>query len=174
MFLKQLNRILLIKRKTSTDRQPTGFLQNNSVAAPMIQPKAVSPDKILDYYDAYDAIVGTASHFSTGLASHISINAAIADVASGSSILILPGTYTESVVVDKKLVIMGKGHTTNIDGTITFTSSAAFSIVKHVRVADDITLNMGADGIFFREFYLANGKTVTDNGNANSVAYVEE
>lgn len=174
MILKRLTSVLTVKRKTSTDRIPTGFLQNNSVATPMIQNGAVTPVKLNYKYDFFDAIVGSASQVTNGLATHSSVSQAITDTADGGSILVLPGNYIENVTISKKLYIFGKGHTSNINGTVTFTSNSDYSIVKHLRIGDNITLNAGADGIFLREFFLANGKTVTDNGTANSIGYIQE
>lgn len=45
-IVKKLSSLVSIKRKTPTDRLPTGYLGNNAVATPMIRDGAVTPDKL--------------------------------------------------------------------------------------------------------------------------------
>lgn len=45
-FVKRLNSLLTVKRKTSTDRMPTGFLGANAIIGSMIQPATITPDKL--------------------------------------------------------------------------------------------------------------------------------
>jgi len=174
MILKRLTSVLTIKRSTSTDRQPTGFLQQNAVVNNMIQPKAVTPDKMADVYDVYDAVVGSSAQVTAGLANYSSIQAAVTGAPAGGSVLILQGTYTENVTVNQQLFIKGKGLGSLINGTLNFNSGGSFSIMKYFQVSGNVTLNAGANGIYLREFYAGASSVVTDNGTGNSVGYIQE
>jgi hypothetical protein len=173
MILKRLTSVLTIKRKTSTDRQPTGFNQNNSIATAMIQDRSVTPIKLsTQLYESFDSIVGSSAQVTAGLATHSTVASGIASLSSGGSILILPGTYNENITLTQKVFLQGKGNISNINGTLTMNAGSDLSIIKCVRFGDNVTLN--SNGSFFRENFLASGKTVTDAGTANSVSYVQE
>ena len=172
MILKRLTSVLTVKRKTSTDRAPTGFLQNSSVVNSMIQDRTIQPSKLVYQYETFDAVVGTSAQVTAGLATHSSVTAAVASLSSGGSIFILPGTYTENVVLAKKVFLQGKGNSTTINGTLTMNTGSDLSIIKWVRFTSNVTIN--SNGIFFRENYLASGMSVTDNGTANSVVWIQE
>lgn len=45
-FVKRLNPLITVKRKTNTDKVPTGFLGANSIENAMLQESSVSPDKV--------------------------------------------------------------------------------------------------------------------------------
>lgn len=124
--------------------------------------------------EIYDAVIGTAGQVASGIATHSTFAAAIAALSAGDSIFVLDGTYTENVSVSKKLTIEGSGHSSNINGTLTFTSSSDNSLVMGVRVADNITFDSGADQIFLINSFLATAKTVTDNGTANYIEMIQE
>lgn len=122
----------------------------------------------------YDAVVGSAVQFAALQCTHTSIQAAHDAVAAGSKILVLQGTYVENLSISKKILIEGKGHSSYVSGTLTMTSSSDYSCIKNLRFGDNITLNSGADGIFLRECWLVNGKTLTDNGSGNSILVIGE
>jgi len=44
-LIKRVNSLITFKRKTNTDRIPTGLIGNNAPTNPMLQPYSVSPDK---------------------------------------------------------------------------------------------------------------------------------
>ena len=70
----------------------------------------------------YDAIVGSSSEVNEGLATHTSITAAIAAVSNYSSILVLYGSYSESVTIDKILHIQCERNS-SISGNLTLDCS---------------------------------------------------
>ena len=121
-----------------------------------------------------DAVVGSAAQVSAGLAHFTSIQSAINNAASGDRILVLQGTYTENITVDKKIFLEGKGHQSVVNGTLTMTSNSDYSIIKWLRFGGNITLNVGADGIFLRECWQATGLTITNSGTANSLLVIQE
>lgn len=120
----------------------------------------------------YNAVVGSAAQVIAGVATHSSITAAIAAVATGESILVLPGTFTENVTVNKKVYLTGLGHGSVLNGTLTF--SIDFSSFKLMRVADNVVFSIGADGNILNDCWLAATKTVTDNGTGNLVQLIQE
>lgn len=122
----------------------------------------------------YDYVVGSAGQVTSGAATHSSISSAITAASAGNTILILKGTYTETVSVSKELHIWGQGRSSIIDGTVTFTSSADYSGLKDVKVTDNITLDSGADGCIVKDIWLASGKSFTDNGTGNLLEAIQE
>ena len=122
----------------------------------------------------FDYIVGSAGDVSAGYATHSTISGAITAASAGDSIFITDGTYTETITVSKKLFIVGKGHATILNGTVTFQTAADYSLMKCVKIANNITFDAGATGIFLVESWQANGKTVTDNGTDNSISIIRE
>ena len=123
----------------------------------------------------FDRIVGSAAQVTLGVATDSTIASAITAASAGNRILILP-TYsaTENVTINKELFITGQGHNSNINGTVTFTSAADNSILTNVRVAQNITLDTGADGIFVSDVFLAATRTFIDNGSGNLLTAIQE
>lgn len=122
----------------------------------------------------HEAIVGSATQVTLGTATHSTVTAAIADLATDGQLTILKGTYVENVIVTKRLKIQGQSYGTLISGTWTHAASSAFSDVGGMKIGDNIVFDVGANGIFFRHIFLAAGKTVTDNGTANSKMIIQE
>jgi hypothetical protein len=121
-----------------------------------------------------DIIVGPQAYVDGGYATHTTVQGAIDSASSGQKITVLEGTYTETITINKKVMIEGKGHGSFINGTVTFGSGADYSLIKWVKIGGNITLNAGADGIFVRECWTSTGVTVTDSGSGNSILVIEE
>jgi len=117
----------------------------------------------------YDEVVGSAGQVTSGAASQTSINTAIGAVSANGTILILRGTYTENVSVNKTLLIQGQGLGSVIDGTLTFTSASDDSLVQALKVNDNITFDSGASENQLVTFWQATAKTITDNGTGTYV-----
>lgn len=117
----------------------------------------------------YDEVVGSAGQVTSGAASQTSINTAIGAVSANGTILILRGTYTENVSVNKTVLIQGQGFGSVIDGTLTFTSASDESLVQAVKVNDNITFDSGASENQLVTFWQATNKTITDNGTGTYV-----
>lgn len=122
----------------------------------------------------YEIVVGSAAQVLEGTADYSSLQSAINAATAGQKIIMLQGTISENISVDRKVFIEGKGHSSVISGTWTFTSAADFSLVKWLRVTSSITFNAGADGIFMTECWQATGQTITDNGTGNEIAIIQE
>lgn len=123
---------------------------------------------------AYDIIVGSAADVASGVAQFTSIQAAINAVITGGKILVLNGSYVENLSIGKKLTLEGKGHSTEINGTVTFTSSGDYCTMKQFRILDNLTFDSGADANYLNEVWFAAGKTVIDSGTGNSAVWIEE
>lgn len=121
-----------------------------------------------------DFVVGSSTQVSSGAATHSTIASAIAAASAGSVILLLKGTYTESVTVDKELCFMGQGRGSVVNGTMTFTSAADFCTFERFKVTGNVTFNSGSNGNFFRNIFLASGASVSDSGTANSILVIGE
>ncbi len=95
----------------------------------------------------YNRIVGSASQVSSGLATDSTIVGAIAAASSGNNILILAGTFTETVVCAKQLVIEGSGYSSRLNGSWTFSTGASYSSLSSIRVGGNITINSAVVGL---------------------------
>jgi len=122
----------------------------------------------------FNIILGSASEVTAGEATHSTWAAAIAAASAGDRIKVLPGSWTENVSVNKKLLIEGCGPSSILTGTITFTSAADYSVLSHIRATDTVTLDSGADGIIVSQIFLAVNKSFTDNGSGNLLDAIQE
>lgn len=108
----------------------------------------------------YSITVGVGGQFT-------SINTAIAAASTDQTILIANGTYTENVVVNKRLVIDGSGYGTVINGTLEFASGSSDSIMTRFRTTGQITLDSGVTEVTLLEFFTPTVNSITDNGSGN-------
>lgn len=122
----------------------------------------------------YDIIVGSPAQVLSGEADYSNINAAITAAPVGGKMLILQGTYTENVVITKKLMIEGKGVDTVINGTFVINSGSDSTIIRYLKVAANITLN--SDKCILTEMWQTAVATVTDNvvGSSNYYLIIED
>ncbi|NBO99743.1 MAG: hypothetical protein EBU90_06405 [Proteobacteria bacterium] len=118
----------------------------------------------------YDAVVGSSVQVSTGAASHSSLTSALANISVGGKILILKGSYSENVTVDKKCYIEGQGHSSIITGTFTVSTDADYSTILNLRFHGDLIVQ--SDGTFVRECFQSTG-SITDGGSGNSILVVQ-
>lgn len=109
----------------------------------------------------YDAIV--ASPAIAGLSTHLTITAAIAAVTAGARILVLRGTFTENVTVNKNLYIEGSGRGTVISGNITFSSASQNSLMEKLKFTGNITFSSGAIGNVVDNVYVLSTMVYTDS-----------
>lgn len=122
----------------------------------------------------YFAVVGSAAQVATGIATHFDLQTAINDTPSGREIFVLSGTYTGTFTLNKQIAILGEGRGCNINGTFTIQSGSDYSILKFVRFADNVVIDATAVGNIVTDFWIANGKTVTDNSLDILVLGMEE
>jgi hypothetical protein len=115
----------------------------------------------------YDLVVGSSAQVLQGIANYSSINSAISNALPGSSILILAGTYTENVLINKQVVLVGKGYTTVINGTLEFNSSSLRSLVEKLKVVGNITFDTGSTGNYVEKCWQGSSGTVISLGTDN-------
>jgi len=122
----------------------------------------------------YAAIIGSAAQVTANLATHSTFASAIAAASAGDVIQVLPGTWVENVSVTKQLKIVGAGYGSYINGSLSFTSAADRCSIEGLRVNNDITLAVGADGNTVKNVFLPSGKTFIDNGEGNLLEGMQE
>jgi hypothetical protein len=120
-------------------------------------------------------VVGSAAQVTAGLAQYSSIQSAITASSPNTKILVLAGTYSENISVNKAgLLIEGQGYGSVINGTMTLTSSAQSCNVKCFKVTNNITFDLGSSNNFMQECWQTTGYSVTDNGSTNVVSIIQE
>jgi hypothetical protein len=153
-IVKPLNHKAQVKQATQADFQYQLF--NEAVM-----------DTVNEVAAMYTAVVGSPAQVTSGAAQYSSITAAMAAVASGSSILVLAGNYTENLTITKTLRIVGQGFNSIVNGTIEFSTGASFCSVELMQFLNNITFDSSSNGNFMIQCWLATGFTLTDNGTAN-------
>ena len=127
-------------------------------------------------YEGYDLVVAPASSLADigKFSTHTSIQSAINAASSGGKILILNGTYTEPVTINKKITLEGQGHNTLINGTLTVTSAGAYTAIQKLKVTQNITIQASANNIYMRDCWQTNGYYLYDSGSFNSILLIQE
>ena len=120
----------------------------------------------------HNIVVGSATQLSEGKCTTTSVQAAINACPIGGKILVLDGVYTENITISSKMCLVGKGHGSVIDGTLTL--STDYCTIRDLKFTGNITISAGADRNFLRDCFLAAGKSVTDSGTGNSVLTITE
>lgn len=92
---------------------------------------------------------------------------AINNTPEGTRLSLDSITFTGNIVIDKKIYIQGSGSGTVINGTITFEAGSSGSMLKGVKINDNITVNDTVKNLNISDCWLATGKTLTDN-NSNT------
>ena len=146
---------------------PPSFLQKGDVVRfyvgyGVVDGSAVSLQKI---NTSYEAVVGNSAQVASGVATYTSIQNAINSVAPGGRIVILQGTFTENIILNKEVCIQGKGRSSIINGTVTFTPASNGSMLKFTKITDNVTIDLMAQAINVSDNWLAPGKSVTGGTN---------
>jgi hypothetical protein len=118
--------------------------------------------RLLSYYDL---VVGSAAEVTNGSADYTSLAAALGAAIAGSKILVLQGTYTENVNITQNVCIQGKGHSTVLNGNITFSTTAC--LVKDLYINGNIVFTIGSSKNILSDSWIGSGKTLTDSGTSN-------
>lgn len=139
------------------------------------------PDRVIDVIKLtpaaiaaltfYDAIVGPALSPVVG---YTSVQTAINTVPAGGTILILKGTYTETITLSQEVHLWGMGRSTILNGTVTIQSAASFSSILNLKFANSITLNGSCNGCFVQACWQSDGFVISNSGSANNVLIVQE
>lgn len=124
----------------------------------------------------YDAIVGSGAQVASGAATHTSLQAAHDYVSSGGTILVLKGSFVGATIINKKVQIIGQGNNSNLAADVTLAAGSSFSVLKYLRFNNNLTINIGSDGSFITDCWIAGGggSVLTDNGSANYKTIVSE
>jgi len=123
----------------------------------------------------YNYIVGSALDVLNRTATHSSLQAAIDASVDGTQILLLD-TYStvESILLDVRVSIIGKGYDSKIQGVFTYTTSS-HSITKFVNFRENININDGCNNNIITDCWIANGKVINDNNtNPNQLVSILE
>ena len=133
-----------------------------------------SDENALTLAAIFPIVVGNTADVTAGVANYDSIQDAHDASPAGGKIHLLRRTFTENITISKEIYIEGQGHGSVLDGTLDLSAGSDFSTIKQMRITDDITIAVGADGNFIRECWLASGKSLTDSGSGNSTLVIEE
>lgn len=111
----------------------------------------------------------------SGSGDYASIQDAINASTSGDKITLLPGTYTENIIVDKKIFFEGQGHITLLDGTVNLNAGSDRSMFKFLKFNGNVTGAVGVKELIITDCWIAAGSTVTvDNPLENIVTVMQE
>jgi len=126
--------------------------------------------------DVYKVISATGLVVGPGFGSDFSsVQDAINAASDGDKITVLQGTYTENLVIGKKVYIEGLGHNTLIDGTVSLNAGSNRSMIKFLKFNDDITGAVGVKELIITDCWLAVSKAITvDNLAENLVTIMQE
>lgn len=113
----------------------------------------------------YNVIFGSAAQVTAGQATNSTF--ASWTQADGDRVLLLP-TYTQAVtwVITKKVYLQGLGNTSQITGTLQFSTGSTNSMAHGIRVTTGVTTDSGVSGIYVDQAYFPAGQTFTDNSTA--------
>lgn len=171
-----------------TDQQnPPFYLPNQSVGQQHLRPNSVGGEQLLDMSVSTiklseptraaaigDIVVGSTGDVASGDAHYDNLADAMAAAVSGSKIVILKETFTENLIVDKQVTIVGMGYVSYINGDVTFDAAGDHSIIKNVRISGNILFDAGSVGCIVSECWQPTASTVTDNGDGNYYAIAED
>jgi hypothetical protein len=110
---------------------------------------------------------------SGGVGDYATISAAISAATAGQSILIMTGTYTENVVINKLLTITGLGVGTVVNGSVEFAVGSSDSLMQDFS-ASGITIDSGVVEASVISFWNASGFKVIDNGSGSFIQGMQE
>lgn len=192
---KRINKFISIQKTPSTDlyftEQTDGFgiyrkIQfNNDLSVTPVEIKVikrlgVNVDVAVPTVNRVNAladfVVGSAAQVANGTATHTTLTDAITAAVAGQSILVLNNvSITDTVTVNKKLHIAGKGNGSSVTGSLTVTSAGAKSSFDMLRFSSSITFQASADYCFGR-LWQANGQTFSnDPSNTSSdISIIQE
>lgn len=116
-----------------------------------------------------EVIVGSSAQVSAGVAQYNTVQAGINAVSNGGKVMVLKGTYSESLTIAKEVFIEGQGRSTVVTGTIALSSGSTGSLVKYVKFGDNVTLATGANNVIVTDCWAATSKTIINNGTNNII-----
>lgn len=113
----------------------------------------------------YDILVGSTAQVLAGTADFSTISGAVSAALTGQKILVLQGTYAENVNITKNVCIEGKGYSTVLSGTLTFSATGA--TVKAMRLQGNVTFITASQSNILSDSWLGASFSVADTGLSN-------
>lgn len=120
----------------------------------------------------YDCVVSATPI--AGFSTQTTIGACITATSAGGEILVMKGTYSENVTLNKQLYIHGQGKASIVAGTWTNQSGCVQSTIRDMRITDNMTFNTGSNGNFVDGVFFASGKTFLNSGTGNLLTAIQE
>lgn len=114
----------------------------------------------------YDAIVGTSTNAAV---LYTSVQAAVNAIAADGRILVLPGTYSESVTVTSRIYIKGQGFGSHITGTITAGTGCSYSTFETLQCSQFIFSSSAGGNQVIGGFWTT---APSDSGTGNNISGV--
>lgn len=121
----------------------------------------------------YPQIVGSAAQVASGIATQSSIQTAVNLAATDTTVLILPGTYTENVTISNGITLLAYGRSVVLTGNISFASTCFYANVSAFRLVGNISFAASSKGNFFRCWQSSAG-TFADLGIDNEYSIIQE
>jgi hypothetical protein len=118
----------------------------------------------------YAAVVGQPSDVTAGKATYSSLQAAVTAVPTNSAILLLPGTIVENVTITGKTIsIIGRGHMSILQGSITLTTSSLCLIrsMKFGISGASLIFGAGSNKNWCTDCWFPTGGTISNSGTDN-------
>lgn len=110
----------------------------------------------------YDVTIGTGGTYSTWAA----MNAA---VTNDTVVAPMAQTFTENVVINKRIKVVGKGFGTIISGNLQFSSGCDDGTFDGVQITGTVTVDAAVNEIGITNIWVANSNSVTINSNSTGV-----
>jgi len=124
-------------------------------------------DRLVSPVSYENIIVGTSAQVDAGLATHSSLQDALNDAGTGSSVVALRSTLTGSVTWSQsEVLVKGEGRPTIIDGDLTISGSN--NLLYNVKITGNLIVSGSYNSI--RDCWV--GGAVTDSGTLNSFSVV--
>lgn len=121
-----------------------------------------------------NCVVGSSTQVSLGKATHTNLQAAVDSCPTDGKVFILEGSYSGNLIINKRIMVEGKGRGSDISGTVTLQSGFTLGLIKNLRFGDDLTFDSGCNNTIVSDCFQASGKDVTDNGSGNLWTIVGE
>lgn len=118
-------------------------------------------------YALYKTIVGSSAQVTSGAATHTSIQQAITDSSAGDSILVLSGTYTENIALNKSVTIEGQGFNTKLNGSFTITANVTGSYTNKINFGGNIAIDVTSSYNYIIGSWRLSANTLVDSGIGN-------
>jgi hypothetical protein len=128
-----------------------------------------NPANALRLNSLYDAVVGSAAQVAAGIANYTTLTAALPNVPSGGTVLMLRGIYAEVPTITQEVHITGQGRSTVISGICTFGAGSLFSSAQMLKFGSNIVFNASAIGNIVTDCWQQTGGTIGEGVVGNNL-----